>query len=94
MDILKFFQKKKLIFNLIVFQDFVIAEQKYFYKNQPISKKLKIFCDIYNKGLGVEKCKQVKTKKKRNKRKIKLKLINKKEKIFINNKNKSRKFCK
>lgn len=82
-----------------MFQDFVIAEQKYFYKNQPISKKLKIFCDIYNKGLGVEKCKQVKTKKKRNKRKIKLKLINKKlinkkEKIFINNKNKSRKFCK
>ena len=43
----------------------MIAEQKYFYKNQPISKKLKNFCDIYNKGLGVEKCKQAKTKKKR-----------------------------
>ena len=59
----KFFQKK-LIFKIIVFQDFMIAEQKYFYKNQPISKKLKNFCDIYNKGLGVEKCKQVKTKRK------------------------------
>lgn len=41
----------------------MIAEQKYFYKNQPIFKKLKIFCDIYNKGLGVEKCKQAKNKK-------------------------------
>lgn len=64
MGILNFF-KKKLIFKIIVFQDFMIAEQKYFYKNQPISKKLKNFCDIYNKGLGVEKCKQAKTKKKR-----------------------------
>ena len=51
-----------------MFQDFVIAEQKYFYKNQPISKKLKNFCDIYNKGLGVEKCKQ---KQKRKEKKIK-----------------------
>ena len=65
MGILNFFQKKKLIFKIIVFQDFMIAEQKYFYKNQPISKKLKNFYDIYNKGLGVEKCKQAKTKKKK-----------------------------
>ena len=64
MGILKFFQKK-IIFKIIVFQDFMIDEQKYFYKNQPISKKFKIFCDIYNKGLGVEKCKQAKTKKKK-----------------------------
>ena len=48
MSILKFFQKK-LIFKIIVFQDFMIAEQKYFYKNQPISKKLKIFWTIFEK---------------------------------------------
>ena len=62
MGILKFFEKI-LILKVIVFQDFMIAEQKYFYKNQPISKKFKNFCDIYNKGLGVEKCKQAKNKK-------------------------------
>ena len=82
MGILNFFQKI-LIFKIIVFQDFMIAEQKYFYKNQPISKKLKFFCDIYNKGLGVEKCKQAKTKKEK-KIKEKIKLINKKRKKMKN----------